>query len=286
MSNSYYFSMINLASRLSKKLCDGHVHLFDRTGVLDTMYKGPETLYRVGFINVYLPQVALYTPEVIDSLYSNYIRYNKKDSDILLAGGQTADGLIALYEKYKDDIKGFGELKCYDYYNGQRLTPGYKNTLWLEPICEYIVKNGLHTPIYIHWNLDSKVDELDALLQKYPQVTFLVCHCGMDNIKHDSYKTMTDEDNKQCLTNLIDLMSRHQSLWTDVSWAARDYFIRHPRDLSKLDLDRVVVGSDCSPVGCLLTRDPQSLCDGYYNGVRKLSNRIDNENNIKKLFSL
>lgn len=213
---------------------DGHVH------VMDKELKPTEVIYnsRVAFIDI----EPSYWEDYKDCLpiYDKYIQWAQGRSDvhdILLATAITPENIIQIREKYKDIIKGYGELKCYTSWKGKDTG---RDLQYYIPLFEYNKKDNL--PIYIHWTLfdNQRVNDLEKVLKAYPSTPFVLCHCGMGN-------TM-DFQRYNIYSNIILLMSHHRNLYVDISFDAMWFFTNNPERLLSLDTDRCILGSDINPV--------------------------------------
>lgn len=281
--------MIGLSDFINKKPvnCDAHIHLFD--GVesdLSLMIPGSELT--VAFADIRYREPESYVNGSTLKAYEKFIKkdYPKvKDRLILLSTASSAEEAISIYNKHKDAIKGFGEFKCYGFYrmgkfNGTQETVKlpYGNLDWLEPLFEFDSSKKL--PIYIHYSIyDSKrVKKLEDVLERYPDIPFVLCHCGMGN-KRDKNSTLDE---------LSRLMKDHQNLWVDISFAAMDIFVTDRNAIHKLPSDRLLIGSDFNPV--IKTKDPQELRNLVDSTIMKMEvingYGVDFYGNLKRLFSL
>lgn len=141
-------------------------------------------------MDVDFAKLELYDNESVIKYYDNYINNYYSSNIYLLATATDSQTMIDLYNKYPNIIKGFGEIKCYSYFNNsitnKREKLDFGNLKWIYPLCEF--NKDLKLPIYIHWinNSDERINELIQCLEKYPTIPFVLCHCGMS--KNIQYK--------------------------------------------------------------------------------------------------
>jgi predicted TIM-barrel fold metal-dependent hydrolase len=173
--------------------------------------------------------------------------------------------MIDMHKKWGNWIKGFGEIKCYNEWEGEELKLDRLSEYW--DVCKYAGEHNL--PIYIHFSLYDLATEkrFINLLKRFPQTTFVLCHCGMDE------KT----DNDFCYQRVCKLMKEFGNLWTDVTWKAFDYYSGNPLKLNQLDLSRVILGSD---------QNKKSKEMGKIIKFNDLSCYINSDRNIKRLFNI
>ena len=112
---------------------------------------------------------------------------------------RTIEDIKTIYEKYPKIIKGFGELKCYNEYKGEKVP--YKKISFVRQVCRYSMDNG-NLPVYLHWDIcdEKDVQKLSKLLRDYPTVPVVLCHCGM-NETNQSY----------AYTQVCQLMKQYQN---------------------------------------------------------------------------
>lgn len=206
---------------------DGHEHLFNHKNQLPKNY---EFERRVGFMDIEYDDVS--NINVLNA-YTNYIKnhYNK-NTDILLATGVTIEDIKSVFEKYSKHIKGFGELKCYDMYRGEKIP--YKKIKLVRDVLKLSNDNG-QLPVYVHWEFNSPTDveRIENALKAYPGVPLVLCHCGMNETNRDF-----------AFAEAKRLQSTYSNLWLDISWDAAEYFSNNPMLLNTLILDRVILGTD------------------------------------------
>lgn len=206
---------------------DGHIHLFNSKQSLPEHDFG-EVGKRIGFMDLEYDRKNL---RVAQS-YDRFIENNYNESIILLATGTTIEDIKTIYEKYPKIIKGFGELKCYDEYKGEKVP--YKKISFVRQVCRYSMDNG-NLPVYIHWDIcdEKDVRKLSKLLRDYSTVPIVLCHCGM-NESNQSY----------AYTQVSQLMKQYQNLWIDISHTAIWYLGNYIMLLDGLDRNRIILGSD------------------------------------------
>lgn len=280
MTNLYNY--IEKYITTNKMHVDAHIHLFDwETKNIFDLYN-PRTSFNkfVGFLGVDFYNVDKYTYEDCIKYYDNFIESNKSKDILLLASGLDAKTVIQNYENHRDVICGFGELLCYDEYD--RIKLPYRDLNWIKEILDY---NTSHLPVYIHYSLvsDEYYKEIDDLISKYPDTPIVICHCGLPNIHEGNYK----KDFDTIFERFLRLQIKYKNVYTDVCDSAFPYFKNNRNKLFKLDLNRVLIGTDLGPI---YFREMQ-------NGIeRKVSKSlqkfklwgksINNEYVVKKLFRI
>lgn len=224
--------MLPLANYICKQplMWDGHIHLFNH----ESSIKKPENFSKyVGFMDIEFDK--LKKMNVLDS-YKRYIEndYNE-DTDILLATGVTIEDIKKVYNAYPKVIKGFGELKCYDTYRGEKVP--YKKISFVKQVAKFSEENGC-LPVYVHWDFNNikDVDKFEKLLVDYPSIPIILCHCGMNGNNND-YAFMESSR----------LQKMYSNLWLDISWDAAEYFGNNIMLLNNLMLDRIILGTDINP---------------------------------------
>lgn len=262
--------MISLAKYIqgydSNKI-DGHIHLFNHKGSLNNPYPYPYD-QRIGFMDLEFDVDNLNVRES----YKRYITndYNKKD--ILLATSTNIDDIIYLLDTY-EEIKGIGELKCYDKYQDKSLP--YKDINFVSDCCQ--VAKQYNVPIYLHWELNSEeyIKQLKELLQRYNEVNIVLCHCGFG---HDLNGKIFDE--------LVGMMSVFNNLWVDISYTALDFFDLNINRLQILDKSRVILGTDFNNKLFGPNHTPAKETQDIIYKLNRISKYIDSDTNIKRLFNL
>lgn len=256
---------------IANNTIDGHIHLFDHSGVIDSSLI--DTSKRcVCFADISFRYIEKYKGDGMIAIYDEFINkcYNPSQH-ILLATGENAKDIIAIYERYPDKIKGFGELKCYSDYMHGKLP--YGNLDWIRPVLDYNKDLGL--PVYIHCNLNSKdrINKFEDLLKEY-SFPIVLCHCGMYD----------DCDNDNIHKTIIDLMNSYDNLYVDISYTASDFYIKNINKLLELNSSKVIIGTDVNPAIGRVIDDPIEHINELYDKFNRL-NKLGNFNyNIKKLF--
>ena len=247
---------------------DGHEHLFNHKNPLP---KNHNFECRVGFMDIEYNDIS--NINVLDA-YTNYIKnhYNKK-TDILLATGLTIEDIKSIHEKYPDIIKGFGELKCYDSYQGVKVP--YKKIRFVKSVVRYSSKLG-SLPVYVHWELNNSTDvkKIEEVIKTYPSVPIVLCHLGMN------------EDNRDiAFIEAIRLQKQYSNVWLDISWDAADYLLDNPMRLNNLDLNRVILGTDLNNklFGDNHTKEDREWGLDTFSSLKEYLH-IDNRKNIRTLF--
>lgn len=268
----YYLYMKSLYDTIiANDTIDGHIHLFDHSGVIDSSLI--DTSKRcVCFADISFRYIDNYKGDGMIAIYDEFINKCYDPSHhILLATGENAKDIIAIYERYPDKIKGFGELKCYSEYMHGKLP--YGNLNWIRPVLDYNKDLGL--PVYIHYNLNGKdrINKFENLLKKY-SFPIVLCHCGMYD----------DCDYNLIHETIIDLMNSYDNLYVDISYAASDFYVKHINKLLELNSSKVIIGTDVNPAIGRVIDNPTEHTNELYDKFNRL-NKLGNFNyNIKKLF--
>lgn len=222
--------MISLSQYLLQNNTDAHIHLFDHTGVISNFNELKDSKH-IGFMDIDLLHVEKYELEDVIKYYDNFIKNYYNDNITLLATGKDSRTMIELYKKYPDKIKGFGEIKCYSRYMNHKLP--YGNLQWFKELCEF---NRTHKlPIFIHWYVYSKSrkNELDELLNEYPEIPFVLCHCGMSPFRN--YKKQFEY--------VTELLLKHNNLYVDISYKPTNFFLENPEYAYSLR-NKCIIGTD------------------------------------------
>lgn len=245
---------------------DGHIHLFDHEGLISPAMIDISRLGRcVCFSDISFRYINKYKGDEMIAIYDDFInKHYDPANHILLATGENAEDIIAIYERHPDKIKGFGELKCYSEYMHGKLP--YGNLDWIKPVLDYNRSLGL--PVYIHYNLEDlgRVVCFANLLKEY-DFPIVLCHCGM----YDSCVNDLIHD------TLIDLMKTHDNLYVDISYSAVDYYLTNSNKLLEFDNKKVILGTDINPVIHRRINDPIEYVTELYDNFYKL-NRLGNFN--------
>lgn len=248
---------------------DGHIHLFNSSKEL------PEYDFNqkaVGFMDLEYDRKNL---NVVKS-YERFIDKHYNNNIILLATGTTIEDIKTIYEKYPKIIKGFGELKCYDEYLGEKVP--YKKISFVRQVCKFSRSVG-SLPVYLHWDIkdDSDVKKINQILEDYPDIPLVLCHCGM-----------CEGNESFAFTQVCQMMLSHSNLWVDISYTAMDFFKSHIMLLNQLHWDRVVLGSDINQRLYVRNEDPQmkilTIQMAYDILHTYMKGSFSNEKNIRNLF--
>lgn len=244
---------------------DCHYHAFSHVG--DNKL-GPVGDNVVAFADIELDHLDKYKD--IKSMYINAI--SKHKAWIWLATGTNIEDIKDIY-KSCDNIQGFGELKLYDEYGGKEI--GLKKISFLRQALSFSCECG-NLPVYIHYTLKSEQDstKLERVLQDYPDISIVLCHCGMSH-----HAMNQDYAYGECAR-----LSAYPNLWFDISFDASKYFVKNPFKLRNLPGDRMIWGSDLNPKISEVSDDPNKIrhdeLDNYFN----LCKYINTNHNIKELF--
>ena len=259
---------------------DGHIHLFDHSGTIDLSLID-EKYKCVCFADIVFKQLNKYSDKKIISYYDDFInKYYDESKHILLATGITSDEIIEIYNKYPNIIKGFGELKCYSEFEDGKLP--YADLKWIMPLLEF--NKALKLPVYIHYELidDKCYKNFEQLLKDYPEIPFILCHCGMvDN----------ETNNDNIYEFIMLLMQKYSNLYFDISYTASKYLLNNTnRLIMMLNLykNRIICGSDINPIIKVsrFVNNPKQYSNNRYSELKKLLKLVDNTTVIKKLFRI
>lgn len=268
--------MQTLSQYITQTRIDGHIHLFDHSGVIDTSLIN--TSYKcVCFADIAFRYLSKYKGDSIIKYYDDFI-HNHYDPQkhILLATGIDAATIIKLYKKYPQFIKGFGELKCYDRWKEGELP--YGNLEWIRPVLEF--NKALNLPVYIHFNLDSTDhrNEFEDLLKQYSSIPIVLCHAGMVG-----NKSINDEIHMF----VLELLKTYNNLYVDLSTLkTRGYYLSNTNKLLQLPVNRVIIGSDINPIAKEVLPNPERFSKQCYAQLNKLSKFASYQSNIDKLFNV
>jgi hypothetical protein len=269
--------MKSLVSYIMRKdvVIDGHIHLFNwEESIVGKIPHGnnPNTKM-VGFMDIEFDNIEKYNTL---RLYDEFIK-NHYDPDfhILLATGTNIEDISEVYNKHKDIIRGFGELKCYDQYQG--IPINYKKISLVRDVVKFSSKNG-NLPVYVHWELNEKSDvvKFEKVLKDFPGVPIVLCHCGI-NEKYSEYAYSAAQK----------LSRMYGNLWLDISYVAINFFYEKPWLLLQLPSDRIFIGSDLNNKSYgpnhNFDKDYKNMTDKLLL-IDKYISRNSSTLNLKKLF--
>lgn len=259
---------------------DGHIHLFDLDDNIVDEIKHTSFDKFIGFIDIEPKYMDKYKD--VSNIYENFIKnqYNS-DKHILLVSGTSIENIIDTYNKHPNIYKGFGEIKCYDYFKGEKI--GIKSTKLIKDVCEFSSKVG-NLPVYIHFSLTKKeyVKRLKYILKTYPNIPVVLCHCGMEE-SYNYQNNIIHYDNDDIYRIVVELMKQYQNLWIDISFTAAKFFEEKPFLLYNLSVDRIILGTDINPFLISTDQDKSDKYIGYYN---ILSQYFNNTRNIMNIFNI
>lgn len=262
-----------------KDICiDGHSHLFDSDEIITNEINNDFDKI-VGFIDIEPKYIDKYKD--VSKLYENFIKkYYDENKHILLVSGTSIEDIKTTYNNHPNIYKGFGEIKCYDYFKGEKI--GIKGIKMIKEVCEFSSSVG-NLPVYIHYSLtrNEYVKKLKSVLKKYPEVPIVLCHCGMEE-KYNYINNIIQYDNDDIYRIVVELMKQYSNLWVDLTFTSAKFFTGKPFLIYNLDLDRIIIGTDLNPV-IFKKENKINIYKGYYN---ILSNYCNNVKNISNLFSI
>lgn len=264
----------------TQPLIDGHLHLFSHKGVLRSI----PTRF-VGFADIELDAPGEYTSGKLIDMYKNMFKKLEKrapDTYYMLCTALTAEDAISVYKAFPaGTFHGFGELKLYDEYDGNRVP--YKKISTVRKLAGWIERNHKgNLPIYIHWALkdDKDVRLLGNLLKDFPDQNIVLCHCGIDL----GFMARDDSRAEWSWQQAAALARTYTNLWLDVSWDALKYLSNNPFLLYQAPMDRMFTGTDRNPAKYKFSH-PRYTDGSINNSIGVLSNYIQSDSNIKHLFA-
>lgn len=207
---------------------DGHIHLFNHKETIDNPFIVAKN---VTFMDIELDKKV--NPVEV---YANFIEnIYKSKKHILLATATDIKDIKAIYDKHKRIIKGFGELKCYDMYRGEKVP--YKKISFVNRVCKFSKDCG-NLPVYVHWDINNEKDlkHIENTISTYSSVPIVLCHCGMSSENEDT--------RMYAYSQVCQLMKRYPNLWVDISYTSARVFANNLMLMDQLDLDRTIIGSD------------------------------------------
>lgn len=143
--------------------------------------------------------------------------------------GKDKNETIQLFRKYNPSF--IGEVKCFKHYtSSEGIDRVYEN--YDIAFCQEIK----HLPIFIHFDLIDNDTKLREILEFNPDRPVILCHCGLNDL----------DDKKYAFENAIELQHQYNNLWLEVSWVTWDYIGKEYRLMSKIDNDRLLLGTDFS----------------------------------------
>lgn len=259
-------------SILENNKIDGHVHMFDHSGIIDK-HLIDISKRCVCFADISFKYIDKYYGDSMIKLYDNFIT-NQYDANkhILLATGENAEDIINIYKKHQNVIRGFGELKCYSEYIHGKLP--YGNLDWIKPVLDYNASIGL--PVYIHYNLenDDHIYKFKELLMQY-RFPIVLCHCGM--YENCNYEMIHD--------TVLDLTKQFDNAYVDISYSAVNYYLQNSNKLLQFDNKKVIIGTDMNPVIGRQTDDPIECSKHIYDNFYRLHRLGNFDIAIKRIFN-
>lgn len=208
---------------------DGHIHLFSNTGFLDPEDWMCDRL--IGFAD-------LEYDASTNNLKEQYIKAINKFPDVYwLVNGTSLSQIQSICEELEArdiPVRGFGELKLYDEYNGKPV--GFKKISLLRDVVAFSSRHN-NRPVYVHYEVTGSREAraLEKVLKDFPGVPIIWCHGGMGE-KNQEYAW------GQC----VRMAHLYSNLWIDVSWTLAKYLSSNPYKIFQLPMDRVFWGSDWS----------------------------------------
>lgn len=275
---------------INDRIIDCHVHLFDADGETPLNHN----IRRVGFMDVCFKDLNMYTGNKSEELYNIYINKGLPSFTTLLATSPDPAQTIHIYENHKEYIKGIGELKCYDYSfaNNERTKLEFKDLKWVYDICNYLKQNKLQMPVYIHYSLDkNNCSILKKLFTDFPELPFILCHCGIGTDDEYGFSLEGDPYNSFCLAcNLTKL----DNVYLEISYTAATWLHTAPPTIFRSLLynihpSKFLLGTDCNNQQFISNKiDGEELYQKQKKIFLDLYKYYGNYNyiNIRKLFKL
>lgn len=229
---------------INDRIIDSHIHLFDARGETPLNHN----IKNIGFMDIWFPELYKYENKGSEELYMVYINNGVSELTTLLATAPDPDQIIHIYENNKSYIKGFGELKCYDYsFANDKITKlDFKNLDWVEELCKY---NKENLPIYIHYSLDrNNYKILEQLFKKYPNIPFILCHCGIGTDKEYGFSLQGDPFES---FQLACVLAQLNNVFLEISYTAATWLHECPPQifcslLYNIHISKFVLGTDCN----------------------------------------
>jgi Tat protein secretion system quality control protein TatD with DNase activity len=240
------------------KLSDSHINLFGDSIYSD--YSDFDILNSIVMCNISLD-------EENKSVLKTFDLFLSKDENkqyIISANGKDIDEIKTIIEKYKNQIKCIGEIKCYKHCINSK-----GEELESEDFSIPMNLDFTDLPVFIHCDLinDRIVNTFEQVLKKNLNKKVVLCHCGINDL----------DNQEKSFKYAVDLQHKYNNLWFEISWKAYDYINTDNRKLSQLDTDRIVLGTDLT------------IYDENVEEILRLfkywNNQIRNKTNIKKLLS-
>lgn len=235
---------------INNRIIDCHVHLFDANGKTPLNHN----INRVGFMDTCFCDLDMYTGNKSEILYNNYITEELSSSTILLSTAPDPDQVIHIYENNKEYIKGFGELKCYDYSfaNNEYTKLEFKDLKWVYDICNYLKQNKLQMPVYIHYSLDANNwEQLKKLFVNFPTISFILCHCGIGTDDEYGFSLCGSPYDSFCFASNL---SKLDNVYLEISYTAANWiYSKNPvapvslnSPLCAIHPSKILLGTDCN----------------------------------------
>lgn len=227
---------------INDRIIDCHIHLFDANGETPLNHN----IKRVGFMDIWFNELDRYTKNQSEVLYNKYINEGLLPFTTLCATAPDPDQIIHIYEKHTPYIKGFGELKCYDYTFSDKIPQKleFKDLKWVNELCNY---NIMNLPIYIHYSLDkNNYKQLEELFKNYPNIPFILCHCGIGTNNEYGFSI---QDNPHTSLKLAIELSTLDNVYLDISFTAMDYlcnldYYSFNNILQHINPKKILLGTD------------------------------------------
>ena len=222
---------------INERIIDCHVHLFDANGTTPLNHN----IKRVGFMDIWFKELDKYTGNQSEVLYDEYIKRGLPSYTTLCATAPDPDQIIHIYEQHTPYIKGFGELKCYDYtFSGE--TPQkleFKDLKWVHEICDYVYEK---LPVYIHYSLDThNYKYLEELFKRYPNIPFILCHSGVGT--EDEYGFSLDGSPEVSL-KLANSLAKLNNVYLDISYSAASWICEDENRVRLINTHKCLLGTD------------------------------------------
>lgn len=166
----------------------------------------------------------------VDELYK--IRKDKHVNFHIAHIGKDANELLEICKKYPTEF--IGEVKCYKHFVDNEKHEEHKvidTSIALD-------KNFANIPMFVHVDLIN--DEAQKILEEILSLNLdrpvILCHCGINKL----------DDKDSAFERAITLQHKYNNLWFEISWTAWDYIGKDHRIMSRVDTDRVLLGTDFS----------------------------------------
>lgn len=260
---------------------DGHIHLFSNTGEIIKFI--PEKW--VGFMDIEYDKITKFTAQYYyEKFISKYLLLDGNyipENNILLATSWNFEEIKTIIENYHFLIRGIGELKLYNTYNGYNI--GYHDLNLIASLL-YWNEKRYNLPVYIHYDLNNIADvkKFIGLIKSCSDTYFILCHMGICNDGANSDFIIKN--------HIFDTLLEYDNLYFDVSWGALRPLIANKIFLSdNTRSNRLIWGSDWSCRSENAQKNNKQLISSsfiLYAKAHLMPFLMESDNNICSIFNL